>query len=314
MHPAALQHLSLFETGGPLNDANRGVVEFNDLLKRPIEAWKYLLVATEQAQASLDHVSVFLDVVMIASSNELHLDHFKQHPDWPSFLASHAPARLFAFSSHGAESYTRIAFRDDDALVFGGDLGQAYLGTQGDIWDAQKDMLMCGTGAFIADADYEQAGAKLGSAAEAWAADLVVKFHKPTAAEVEQLRAGSALVAFLYAATNPDLVKRLAERNITAFSMDAVPRISRAQSMDALSSQASLAGYEAVILAAEHSDKIFPMMMTPAGTISRPRWTRPSLSSSVGLAALALALPLPLPLPGPAPDRKSTRLNSSHRT
>lgn len=85
MLPVALQHLALFETGGAINDANRGVLEFNDLLKRPIDAWKYLLVATEQAQASLEMVNVFLDVVMIASSNELHLDAFKQHPDWPSF-------------------------------------------------------------------------------------------------------------------------------------------------------------------------------------------------------------------------------------
>lgn len=83
--PVALQHLSLYETAGALNDANRGVLEFNDLLKRPLDAWKYLLVATEQAQASLDNVGVFLDVMMIASSNELHLDAFKQHPDWPSF-------------------------------------------------------------------------------------------------------------------------------------------------------------------------------------------------------------------------------------
>lgn len=85
MLPVALQHLALFETGGALNDANRGILEFNDLLKRPLDAWKYLLVATEQAQASLELVNVFLDVVMIASSNELHLDAFKQHPDWPSF-------------------------------------------------------------------------------------------------------------------------------------------------------------------------------------------------------------------------------------
>jgi serine protein kinase len=83
--PVSLQHLELFSTGGAINDANRGVLEFNDLLKRPLDTWKYLLVATEQAQASLDNVSVFLDVVMIASSNELHLDAFKQHPDWPSF-------------------------------------------------------------------------------------------------------------------------------------------------------------------------------------------------------------------------------------
>jgi serine protein kinase len=83
--PPALQHVALYETAGALNDANRGILEFNDLLKRPIDAWKYLLVATEQAQASLDHVSLFLDVVMLASSNELHLDAFKGHPDWPSF-------------------------------------------------------------------------------------------------------------------------------------------------------------------------------------------------------------------------------------
>lgn len=85
MLPATLHHVALYETGGAINDANRGVLEFNDLLKRPLDAWKYLLVATEQAQASLDHTSVFLDVVMLASSNELHLDAFKQHPDWPSF-------------------------------------------------------------------------------------------------------------------------------------------------------------------------------------------------------------------------------------
>ncbi len=83
--PTSLHHVALFETAGALNDANRGVLEFNDLLKRPLDAWKYLLVATEQAQASLDHVSVHLDVVMLASSNELHLDAFKGHPDWPSF-------------------------------------------------------------------------------------------------------------------------------------------------------------------------------------------------------------------------------------
>ncbi len=83
--PPALQHLSLFETGGPLSDANRGVLEYNDLLKRPLETWKYLLVATEQAEASLDNVALFLDVMLLASSNDVHLDAFKEHPDWPSF-------------------------------------------------------------------------------------------------------------------------------------------------------------------------------------------------------------------------------------
>lgn len=85
MLPPSLHHLSLFETGGALNDSNRGILEFNDLLKRPLETWKYLLVAAEQAQASMDNVSIFLDVVMLASSNDIHLNAFKEHPDWAAF-------------------------------------------------------------------------------------------------------------------------------------------------------------------------------------------------------------------------------------
>lgn len=83
--PTALQHISLFETGGPLSDGNRGLVEYNDLLKRPMESWKYLLVATEQSQASIDTLSLFLDMLMVASSNELHLTSFREYPDWQSF-------------------------------------------------------------------------------------------------------------------------------------------------------------------------------------------------------------------------------------
>jgi serine protein kinase len=85
MLPPSLQHLTLYETGGPLNEANRGILEFNDLLKRPLETWKYLLVAAEQAQASVESVSMFLDVVMFASSNDVHLNAFKEHPDWAAF-------------------------------------------------------------------------------------------------------------------------------------------------------------------------------------------------------------------------------------
>lgn len=84
LHPA-LQHMTLFESGGALADGHRGLLEYNDLLKRPIESWKYLLVATEQAQASLDMLSLFLDSLMIASSNELHLNGFREYPDWQSF-------------------------------------------------------------------------------------------------------------------------------------------------------------------------------------------------------------------------------------
>ena len=126
-----------------------------------------------------------------------------------------------------------------------------------------------GIGASFADADYQKAGAKIvgDTAAALREADIVVKFHAPSEAEVAGLREGTALISFLYAATHPELVKKLAERKITAFSMDAIPRISRAQSMDALSSQANIAGYKSVLLAAESLPKIFPMMMTAAGTI-----------------------------------------------
>ncbi len=83
--PTSLQHVTLFESGGPLSDAHRGLLEYNDLLKRPIESWKYLLAATEQAQASLDTMSIFLDTLMLGSSNELHLNGFREYPDWQSF-------------------------------------------------------------------------------------------------------------------------------------------------------------------------------------------------------------------------------------
>ncbi|MEI6083783.1 MAG: Re/Si-specific NAD(P)(+) transhydrogenase subunit alpha [Verrucomicrobiota bacterium] len=145
-----------------------------------------------------------------------------------------------------------------------------------------------GLGAFISDEEFQQAGATSVIAAAALAADLVVKFHKPTTGEIAQLRPGSVLVAFLYAATNPDLVKQLIDRQVTAFSMDAVPRISRAQSMDALSSQANVAGYKAVILATEALPKFFPMMTTAAGTI-RPAKVLVLGAGVAGLQAIATA-------------------------
>ena len=147
-----------------------------------------------------------------------------------------------------------------------------------------------GNGAFFTDADYEKAGARIlpTAAALCAAADLVVKFHKPTAAEVALLREGSALIAFLYAATNQSLVAQLAARKITAFSMDAVPRISRAQSMDALSSQANVAGYKAVLIAAEQLPKFLPMMTTAAGTI-RPAKVLVLGAGVAGLQAIATA-------------------------
>jgi len=126
-----------------------------------------------------------------------------------------------------------------------------------------------GEGAFHADAAYEKAGARIvRDANELYGqADVVLKVQKPTDAEVDALREGAVLIAFLQALTSPDLVQRLTTRRITSFGMEGVPRISRAQKMDALSSQANLAGYKAVLIAAESLPKFFPMLMTAAGTV-----------------------------------------------
>lgn len=121
----------------------------------------------------------------------------------------------------------------------------------------------------FSDAEYLEAGAKIGkSMQEACECHLVVKVNALTIQEATAMKDGSFYISLLYAYTQPELLKIFEEKKITAFAMDAVPRISRAQKMDALSSQANLAGYKAVILAANALGKIFPLMMTAAGTIT----------------------------------------------
>jgi NAD(P) transhydrogenase subunit alpha len=120
------------------------------------------------------------------------------------------------------------------------------------------------------DSTYEQAGAA--TAADAYSpADVVCKVQKPSEQELAFLREGQTLIALLQPLTSPDLVRSLAEKRVTAFSMDSIPRITRAQSMDALSSQSTVAGYKAVLLAASHLGKFFPMLTTAAGTIAPAR-------------------------------------------
>jgi NAD(P) transhydrogenase subunit alpha len=130
-----------------------------------------------------------------------------------------------------------------------------------------------GAGASHSDAAFEKAGAQIVPDAVTLygQADVVVKVQKPTPDEVDRLREGSVLVAFLQALGSPDLVQRLAARRITSFGMEGIPRISRAQKMDALSSQANLAGYKAVLIAAGSLAKFFPMLMTAAGTVFAAR-------------------------------------------
>jgi NAD(P) transhydrogenase subunit alpha len=126
-----------------------------------------------------------------------------------------------------------------------------------------------GDKAAFLDGAYEQAGATIApDAATLYAgADLVIKVQRPSDAELDLMHPGEALLALLSPLGDPASVGNYAERKLTTFSMDAIPRISRAQSMDALSSQANIGGYKAVILAAEHLPRFFPMLTTAAGTI-----------------------------------------------
>lgn len=123
------------------------------------------------------------------------------------------------------------------------------------------------------DSVYEAAGARIYSDKNLLLsdADIVLKVNAPLVDEVLLLKEKSVVISFLYAYTIPEVVEALNAKKISAFSMDAVPRISRAQKMDALSSQANLAGYKAVLLGANALGKIFPLMMTAAGTITPAR-------------------------------------------
>src|SRR5437016_4538718 len=127
-----------------------------------------------------------------------------------------------------------------------------------------------GHGAYFEDADYEKAGAKIVSEAAKLLgeANVVLKVQRPTDPEIAMICEGAVLISFLYASGNPELLKRLAERKIPALAMELMPRISRAQSMDALSSQANIAGYKAVLIAAASLHKFFPMLMTAAGMVT----------------------------------------------
>jgi len=124
-----------------------------------------------------------------------------------------------------------------------------------------------GEAASFPDADYEEAGARM--VADPWSeADAVVKVQKPSAEEVARLREGQVLIGFLQPLTDAEGIQRLAERGVVAFAMESIPRITRAQPMDALSSQATVSGYKATLLAAERLPRFFPMLMTAAGTVA----------------------------------------------
>lgn len=146
-----------------------------------------------------------------------------------------------------------------------------------------------GEGVSMADSVYQDAGATIApDAATAFGADVVLKIQRPTDEEIALFKDGAVLIAGLSALTNKDMAEKLAARKVTAFAMELVPRITRAQSMDILSSQANLSGYKAVLDGVSEFKRAVPMMMTAAGTIAPARFL--ILGAGVaGLQAIATA-------------------------
>jgi len=124
-----------------------------------------------------------------------------------------------------------------------------------------------GEDAMLGDDAYREAGAEIGDEGAVWSSDVVVTIAPPTAAQIAQLGGSSILIGFLAPLSSPETTRALAAAGATAFAMEAIPRISRAQSMDALSSQSNVAGYRAALLGAQELGRFYPMLMTAAGTI-----------------------------------------------
>ncbi len=147
-----------------------------------------------------------------------------------------------------------------------------------------------GLNSFISDQQYVDAGATIVQGIESLyqAADVVLKVNAPLGEEIALMKPGCVLMSLMFASTSPSLVEACAQQGISAFSVDAIPRITRAQKMDVLSSQSNLAGYKTVLLAANALGKIFPMLMTAAGTV-KPAKVVIMGAGVAGLQAIATA-------------------------
>lgn len=145
-----------------------------------------------------------------------------------------------------------------------------------------------GSSAFYTDADYEKVGATLGSREDAFGADILVKVQPPSEEEIPLMKQGGAYIGFMAPLDNPQLSRSIASRGTTALSMELVPRISRAQKMDALSALSSIGGYRAVLLASTILPKFFPLLTTAAGTV-RPSNVLVLGAGVAGLQAIATA-------------------------
>lgn len=138
------------------------------------------------------------------------------------------------------------------------------------------------------DAAFLQAGAEIVSSADVWHTDIVLKVNAPESDEIEKLQPGTTLVSFIWPAQNAELIQQLAERSVTVLAMDSVPRISRAQSMDALSSMANIAGYRAIVEAAHEFGRFFTGQITAAGKVP-PAKVMIIGAGVAGLAAIGAA-------------------------
>ena len=138
------------------------------------------------------------------------------------------------------------------------------------------------------DESFIAAGASISNTQDVWQSDIVLKVNAPDDSEIALMRAGSTLVSFIWPAQNPALLEKLAARNITVMAMDSVPRISRAQSLDALSSMANIAGYRAIVEAAHEFGRFFTGQITAAGKVP-PAKVMVIGAGVAGLAAIGAA-------------------------
>jgi proton-translocating NAD(P)+ transhydrogenase subunit alpha len=172
------------------------------------------------------------------------------------------------------------------------DVVRKLLAPSGDEQTAPNEVLVergAGAGALIPDSQYEEAGARLAqSPDEVYGGEMVVKVAPPNAEEISRLREGMVLVGFLQPLTNGEGIRAIADSGATSFALESIPRISRAQSMDALSSQSNVAGYRAALIGAQEIGRFYPMLMTAAGTI-RPATVLVLGAGVAGLQAIATA-------------------------
>src|SRR5947199_3155770 len=146
-----------------------------------------------------------------------------------------------------------------------------------------------GSGALLPDSQFEEAGARMTEdPGEVWSSDVVAKVAPPTPEEIQRLSSDTTLIGFLQPLTNAEGIRAIAQTGATSFALESVPRISRAQSMDALSSQSNVAGYRAALIGAQELGRFYPMLMTAAGTI-RPATVLVLGAGVAGLQAIATA-------------------------